>query len=85
MKTAMKEILSQGAQKRIDFLGRWSLAFFAVFVVLVGWLGTNIRTGKYDIMFQVGIGCATVVAVACISFTWITHKRIKRLEKSENE
>ncbi|MDD9818761.1 MAG: hypothetical protein OXU61_11610 [Gammaproteobacteria bacterium] len=85
MQTAMNEMSSQGAQKRIDFYGRWSLALFAVFVVLAGWIGTNIRAGKYDTMFQFGVGCAMVAAVGCIGFTWVTHRRIKRLEESKNE
>lgn len=85
MKTTMNEMSSQGAQKRIDFLGRWALAFFAVLIVLLGWIGTNIRAGKYDIMFQAGIGCAVFAAIVFISLTWNTHRRIKRLEKSKNE
>ena len=85
MQTAMNEMSFQGAQKRIDFLGRWSLAFFAVFVVLVSWLGNSVRAGKYDTMFQIGIGCAMAVAVVCGILTRSTHKRIKRLEEPENE
>jgi len=85
MQTAMNEMSSQGAQKRIDFYGRWSLALFALLVVLLGWLGNSARVGKYDTMFQLGIGCAVGAAIACISFTWITHRRIKRLEESKNE
>jgi len=81
----MNETHSQGMQKRIDFLGRWAFAFFTVFVVLVGWIGNSIRAEKYDILFQVGIGVAVALAVACLGFAWMTLQRIKRLEESKNE
>jgi len=71
--------------KRIDFLGRWALAFFAVFVVLVGWLGNSIRTEQYDIIFQVGVNLAVFAAIMCIGLTVVTIRLIKRREKSENE
>jgi len=35
-------------EKQIDFLGRWALAFFAVFILLVGWLGNSIRNEQFD-------------------------------------
>jgi len=71
--------------KRIDFLGRWALAFFAVFVVLVGWIGNSIRTEQFDIIFQVGVNLAVVAAIMCGGLTFVTLKLIKRREKSENE
>jgi len=81
----MNETHSQGMQKRIDFLGRWAFAFFTVFVVLIGWIGNSIRAEKYDILFQVGIGAAAVIVIACIGFAWMALQRIKRLEESKNE
>ncbi|MDD9868729.1 MAG: hypothetical protein OXU50_02375 [Gammaproteobacteria bacterium] len=81
----MNEMSSQGAQKRIDFLGRWSLAFFAVLIVLAGWIGNRINAGQFGIMFQVGVGGAVAVAAVCGILTWATHKRIQRLEESKNE
>ncbi|MCY4244361.1 MAG: hypothetical protein OXU41_03515 [Gammaproteobacteria bacterium] len=81
----MNEISSQGAQKRIDFLGRWALASFAVLVVLAGWLGNSINTGKFGIMFWPGVAGAVVAAVFCAGLTWITHQHIKRLEEHKND
>jgi len=85
MKTAMKEISSQGAQKRIDFLGRWSLAFFAVFTVLSGWIGNRINAGQFGIMFLIGAGCAAGFLMACVGCGWVTHRRIKRLEEQKDD
>lgn len=79
----MKKV-TQGAQKRIDFLWRWAMTFFAVLVVLVGWLGVNIRAEKYDTVFWIGVGFTAVVAVACPVLTYIAHRHIKRLEKSDD-
>jgi len=81
----MKEIASQGAQKRIDFLGQWSLAFFAVLVVLVGWIGNRINAGQFGIMFLVGVGWAVIFTAICGILARSTHKHIKRLEESEND
>jgi len=85
MKTAMNEMSSHGAQKRIDFLGRWSLAFFAVFVVLAGWLGNRINAGEFGIMFLVGMECAVISLMVCVGCGWITHRRIKRLEEYKDD
>jgi len=83
MQTAMNEMSFQGAQKRIDFLGRWSLAFFAVLIVLVGWIGNRINAGQFGIMFLVGVGWAVIFAAICGILARSTHKRIKRLEESK--
>jgi len=71
--------------KRIDFIGRWALAFFAVLVVLVGWIGNNIRAGQYDIIFQIGVNFAVGAAVICVTLTLIAYRLIKRKEESGNE
>lgn len=81
----MNEKPSQGLQKRIDFFGRWAFAFFTAFLVLLGWLGANIRAEKYDIVFQIGASGAIFFGVASITSAWITYRNIKRLEASEND
>lgn len=80
----MDEKPSQGLQKRIDFFGRWAFAFFTAFLVLAGWLGTNIRAEKYDIVFVVGASGAAFFGIASLTFAWITYRNIKRLEALEN-
>lgn len=76
----MNEISFHGAQRRIDFYGRWALAFFAVFIVLAGWLGNRINAGEFGIMFLVGIGCCATFLMACIGCAWFRHQRIQKLE-----
>ncbi|MCY4244429.1 MAG: hypothetical protein OXU31_08325 [Gammaproteobacteria bacterium] len=76
----MNEVSLYGAQKRIDFLGRWALAFFAVFIVLAGWIGNRISAGEFGIMFLVGIGCCAISLMACVGCGWTTHRRIQKLE-----
>lgn len=71
--------------KRIDFLGRWALAFFAVLVVLLGWIGNSIRTEQYDIIFHIGVHLAVVAAIMCVGLTLVTIRLIKRKEESQNE
>jgi len=80
----MDEKPSQGLQKRIDFFGRWAFAFFTAFLVLLGWLGTNIRVEKYDIVFVVGASGAAFFGIASLTFAWITYRNIKRLDALEN-
>lgn len=75
---------TQGAQKRIDFLWRWAMTLFTVFVVLTGWLGVNIRAEKYDTIFWVGVGLDAFVFIASATLTYITHRHLNRLEKSDN-
>jgi len=70
--------------KRIDFLGRWALAFFVVFVALVGWIGNSIRTEQFDIIFQIGVNLAVLAAIACGVLTRVTLQLIKRREESKN-
>jgi len=70
--------------KRIDFLGRWALAFFVVFVALVGWLGNSVRAEQFDIIFHVGAHLAVLAAIACGVLTRVTVQLINRREKSEN-
>lgn len=78
------EKATQGAQKRIDFLWRWAMTFFAIFVVLAGWVGTNIRAEKYDTLFWVGVAFAAISFAISATLTYITHRHIKRLEESDN-
>ena len=81
----MNEISSQGVQKRIDFLGRWALAFFAVFILLAGWLGGRYEAGKFGILFDLGVVSVVAVVVIGIGLTWFTHKRIRRLEEHKDD
>jgi len=81
----MNEISSQGAQRRIEFYGRWALAFFAVFIVLVSWICNSIIAGKLGIMFRLGIGGAVVIAAIWIALLWATHQHIKQLEERKDD
>jgi len=81
----MNEIASQGAQKRIDFIGRWALAFFAVFVILLGWLGGRHEVGKFGLWFELGIACAAVVGLMVIGLTVLAHRRIKQMEEYKDD
>lgn len=82
----MNDIKFRGAQKRIDFLWRWGLAFFAVFIILVGWLCNSIMAGEYrTLMFRFGVGAATTTALLCLVSTWGTHILIKRLDEHEDD
>jgi len=81
----MNENQSQGLQKRIDFFGRWAFAFFTTHLVLLGWLGTNIRVEQYDIVFKAGVGGAVFSASVSIFFAVIAYRDIKRLEASNHE
>jgi len=76
----MNETQLQGVHKRIDFYGRWGLAFFATFVVLVSWLCNSYIAGQFGIMFQLGIGVAVVDAAIWFGFFWAALRLIKRLE-----
>jgi len=80
----MNEISFHGAQKRIEFYGRWALAFFAVFIVQAGWLGARYEAGKFGIVFEIGVVCAAVVVTIGIGLIVATHKHIKRLEEHKN-
>lgn len=80
----MNDIEFHGVQKRIDFYGRWGLAFFTVFVVLVSWLCNSIIAGQFGIMFKVGIGFAVGLAALWCSFFWAAHRLIKRLEEHKH-
>jgi len=71
--------------KQTDFVGRWALAFFAVLVLLVGWLGNSIRNGQFDIMFQVGVHLAFIVAAICCTLTAVTYIHLKRPGARKNE
>jgi len=71
--------------KQTDFVGRWSLAFFAVFVLLVGWLGNSIRNEQFDILFQVGIHLAFIVAAICGILTITACFSMSRPEEPKNE
>jgi len=80
----MNEISSQGAQKRIDFYGRWALAFFAVLVLQAGWLGARYEAGKFGIVFELGV-VGLVAAIVTIGVLILaTHKHIKRLEEHKD-
>lgn len=81
----MNETASQGVQKRIDFYGRWALAFFAVFIILVSWVCNSFIAGMFGIMFQLGIGATLVVAAIWCAFFWATHRHIKRLEEHKHD
>jgi len=48
----MDETAFHGAQKRIDFLGRWALALFTVATVLASWLGARYEAGQFGILFD---------------------------------
>lgn len=80
----MDEIAILGAQKRIDFLERQSLAFFTVIVVLTGWIGARYEAGMFGMVFWTGVvGLAVIIAV------WgglivAAHIFIKRLEGHKN-
>jgi len=80
----MNEISFHGAQKRIEFYGRWALAFFAVFIVQAGWLGARYEAGKFGIVFALGVAGMAAVIVIGISLILATHKHIKRLEEHKN-
>jgi len=71
--------------RQIDFIGRWSLAFFAVLIVLLGWLGNSIRAGYFDILFQVGVHLAFIVAAICGILTVVTYINLKRPGARKNE
>jgi len=71
--------------KRIDFLARWGMAFFAVLVVLVSWLGNSINNGVFGIMFWPGVVTAAVFAVLCASATWAAYRLINQPEKPDND
>jgi len=75
----------QGVQKRIDFTGRWALAFFAVFVILTGWLDGRHEAGKFGILFDLSVVSIVAVVAIGIGLTWLTHKRIRRLEEYKDD
>lgn len=77
----MNDIEFHGVQKRIDFYGRWGLAFFTTFVVLVSWLCGSYAAGDFGILFKVGLGTAGVLAIIWVTLLWAAHRLIKRLEK----
>jgi len=81
----MNEISSQGAPRRIEFYGRWALAFFAVFIVLVSWICNSMIAGKFGIMFRLGIGGAVVTAAIWSALLWATHQHIKQLEERTDD
>jgi len=56
-----------------------------VFVLLVGWLGNSIRNEQFDIMFQVGIHLAFIVAAISGTLTFIAYTSLKRPEEPKNE
>lgn len=74
----MSKISPQGTQKLIDFIGRWAMAFFALFVVLTGWLGGRFEAGEFGILFVLGFACAGIAAAFCIGLTWFALILIKR-------
>jgi len=71
--------------KQTDFVGRWALAFFAVFALLVGWLGNSIRNEQFDMMFQVGVHLAFISAAISGTLSVITYTSLKRPEEPKNE
>jgi len=74
----MNELSPQGEQKLIDFIGRWAMAFFALLVVLAGWLGGRYEAGEFGILFVLGFACAGIAAVLCVGLTWFALRLIER-------
>lgn len=62
----MHELSPQGEQKFIDFIGRWAMAFFALLVVLTGWLGGRYEAEEFGILFVLGLACAGAAFIATI-------------------
>lgn len=80
----MNEIAILGAQKRIDFLERQSLAFFTAFAVLAGWLGARYEAEQFGMVFTLGaVGLVAVIAI-WTGLIITAHLRIKRLEGHKN-
>lgn len=77
----MNDIEFSGVQKRIDFYGRWGLAFFTTFVVLVSYLCGSYAAGDFGILFKVGLGAAVGLAAIWGHFFVAALRLIKRLEK----
>jgi len=71
--------------KRIDFFGRWGMAFFAVLVVLAGWLGNSINAGKFGIMFWPGVAGMVIFAALSLACTLASLHLINQPEESKNE
>lgn len=80
----MDETATLGVQKRIDYLGRWSLAFFTVAAVLVGWLGARFDAEKFGIVFEVGLVGLAVIIVIDVTLVVATVFYIKRLEEHKH-
>jgi len=76
----MDDIALQGAQKRIDFISRWGFALFAVFVVLLGWLGARYEAEQFGVVFWAGLAGFAADSVLLIGLIVAAHLRIKRLE-----
>jgi len=75
----MNKISPQGEQKLIDFIGRWAMAFFALFVLLTGWLGGRYEAEEFGVLFTLGLACAGVSAVLCVGLSVVALILIKRL------
>jgi len=84
MEDTMDEIAFQGAQKRIDFLGRWALALFAAFAVLVGWLGARYEAEQFGVVFWLGVAGIVAVIIIGGGCTAGAHLLIKRMEGHRN-
>jgi len=80
----MDDIAFIGAQKRIDFLGRQSLAFFTAFAVLSSWLGARYEAEMYGIVFWLGAAGLVIVAVFWLVCGVAAYISIKRLEAHKN-
>ena len=81
----MDEIAFQGAQKRIDFLGRWALALFAAFAVLVGWLGARYEAGQFGVVFWFGVAGLAAVSIIGGGCAAGAHLVIRRMEGHRND
>lgn len=80
----MDENETLGVQKRIDYLGRWSLAFFTASAVLAGWLGARYEAEKFGIVFEIGLAGLAVAVAIDIGLIAATFFYIKRLEERKN-
>jgi len=80
----MDDIAFQIAQKRIDFLNRWSLALFTVATLLISWLAARYEAEQFGMVFNLGMGCLVLVAPLCCGLVVAAHLRLKRLEKLRN-
>jgi len=81
----MDETAFHGAQKRIDFLNRWSLALFTVATLLISWLAARYEAEQFGILFKLGLTFAVLDTVTCCGLVVATHLLIKRMEEHKDD